>query len=186
MNILMVLQPGHQGTRHVKTHETFCPRSILITIYKSLILPYLNYCCLVWDNCSNYLLDNLQKIQNKAARIITGESYEIRSSDLLRKLNWPILKERRPHQKAMFMFKVKNEQVAQSVAELFSVTNNENHELRSNNKNYFNDKPKTNFIKESIGYSGASYWNNLPRSYKTEGINLQQFRALLRDGATKQ
>ena len=35
------------------------------------------------------------------------------------------------------MFEVKNEQVAQSVAELFSVTNNENHELRSKNKKYF-------------------------------------------------
>ena len=83
------------------------------------------------------------------------------------------------------MFKVKNEQVAQSVAELFSVTNNENHELRSNNKNVLTDKPKTNFLKKSIGYCGASYWNNLPVSCKTE-ISLQQFRALLRDGATKQ
>ena len=44
------------------------------------------------------------------------------------------------------MFKVKNEQVAQSVAELFSVTNNENHELRSNNKTFLTDKPKTNFL----------------------------------------
>ena len=126
--------------------KPFVPRSILVTIYKSLILPYLDYYCLVWDNCSNYLLDNLQKIQNRAARIITGESYEIRSSDLLRKLNWPNLKERRSHQKAIFMFKVKNEQVAQSVAELFSVTNNENHELRSNNKNFLTDKPKTNLV----------------------------------------
>ena len=97
---------------------------------------------MVWDNCSN----KLQKIQNRAARIITGESYEIRSSDLLRKLNRPNVKERRSHQKGMFMFKVQNEQVAQSVAELFSVTNNENHELRSNNKTFLTDKPKTNFL----------------------------------------
>ena len=126
-----------KGLGMLRRMKPFVPRSILITIYKPLILLYLDYCCLVWDNCSNYLLDNLQKIQNKAARIITGESYEIRSSDLLRKLNWPNLKERRSHKKAIFMFEVKNEQVAQSVAELFSVTNNENHELRSKNKKYF-------------------------------------------------
>ena len=119
----------------------------------------------------------MQKIQNRAVRIDTDESYEIRSSDLLRKLNWPILKERRPHQKAMFMFKVKNEQVAQSVAELFSVTNNENHELRSNNKTFLTDKPKTNFLKESIGYSGASYWNNLPGTCKivVQPATIQRF-----------
>ena len=126
-----------KGLGMLRRMRPFVPRSILITIYKSLILHYLDYCCMVWDNCSNYLLDKLQKIQNRAARIITGESYEIRSSDLLRKLNWPNLKERRSHKKAIFMFEVKNEQVAQSVAELFSVTNNENHELRSKNKKYF-------------------------------------------------
>ena len=53
-------------------------------------------------------------------------------------------------------------------------------------KTFLTDKPKTNFLKKGIGYSGASYWNNLPGSCKTEGISLQQFRALLRDGATKQ
>ena len=82
------------------------------------------------------------------------------------------------------MFKVKNEQVAQSVAELFSVTNNENHELRSNNKNFFNDKPKTNFLKKALVILGQAT-GILPVSCKTE-ISLQQFRALLRDGATKQ
>ena len=42
------------------------------------------------------------------------------------------------------------------------------------------------FFRFFDGYSGANYWNNLPGSCKTEGISLQQFRALLRDGGTKQ
>ena len=145
-----------KGLGMLRRMKPFLPRSILVTIYKSLILPYLDYCCLVWDNCSNYLHDNLQKIQNRAARIITGESYEIRSSDLLRKLNWPNLKERRSHKKAIFMFEVKNEQVAQSVAELFSVANNENHGLRSNNKTFLTDKPKTNFLKKTLVILGQA------------------------------
>ena len=32
----------------------------------------------MWDNCSLALKDKLEKLQNKAARIITGDSYEIR------------------------------------------------------------------------------------------------------------
>ena len=63
-----------KGLGMLRRMKPFVPRSILVMVYKSLILPYLDYCCLVWDNCSNYLLDNLQKIQNRAARIITGES----------------------------------------------------------------------------------------------------------------
>ena len=54
------------------------------------------------------------------------------------------------------MFEVKNEQVAQSVAELFSITNNENHELRSNNKTFLTDKPKTNFLKKTLVILGQA------------------------------
>jgi hypothetical protein len=34
-------------------------------------------------------------VQNRAARIITGKSYEIRTSELLKELNWQTLEERR-------------------------------------------------------------------------------------------
>jgi hypothetical protein len=34
--------------------------------------------------------DRLQKYQNRAARVITGATYDIRSSDLLENLNWKI------------------------------------------------------------------------------------------------
>jgi hypothetical protein len=34
-------------------------------------------------------------MQNRAARIITGKSYEIRTSELLKELNWQTLEERR-------------------------------------------------------------------------------------------
>ena len=58
------------------------PKEILITVYKSLVLPYFDYCSMVWNNCSSYLLDNMQKMQNRAARIIMSKPYEIRSRDL--------------------------------------------------------------------------------------------------------
>jgi hypothetical protein len=38
----------------------------------SIVLPYFDYCSLVWENCSVYLQDKLQKMQNRAARVITG------------------------------------------------------------------------------------------------------------------
>ena len=73
--------------------KPFVPKDFLILTYKALGHPYFDYCSLVWDNCSDYLLDDLQKIQNKSARIITGKSYEVRSIDLLNDLNWKTPKE---------------------------------------------------------------------------------------------
>ena len=51
---------------------------------------------------------NLQKLQNRAARIITGASYLKRSCDLLAELGWLNLEVMRQRQKAILMFKVLN------------------------------------------------------------------------------
>ena len=56
-------------------------------LYNAMIQPYFDYCSPLWDNCGIGLKDRLQKYQNRAARVITGPTYDIRSSDLLEKLN---------------------------------------------------------------------------------------------------
>ena len=37
----------------------------------------------IWDNAANYNLQKLQKVQNRAARILTGNNYDIPSKDVL-------------------------------------------------------------------------------------------------------
>ena len=49
---------------------------------------------------------NLQKLQNRAARIITKASYLKRSRDLLTELRWLNLEAMRKRQKAILMFKI--------------------------------------------------------------------------------
>ena len=56
------------------------------------ILPQFDYCSLVWNNCSDYLLDKVQKMQDRPARIVTGRPYEVRSDDVLKELNCQSLK----------------------------------------------------------------------------------------------
>ena len=47
-------------------------RKSLETIYIAFIRPLLVYADVIWDNCSQYEKDELEKIQNEAARIATG------------------------------------------------------------------------------------------------------------------
>ena len=42
----------------------------------------------MWGDHGKALSDKLQKLQNRAARIITFSNYEIRSSELLDELGW--------------------------------------------------------------------------------------------------
>ena len=44
-----------------------CPQSTLFTIYKSLVLPHLDYCSAVWGCIGNGPCQKLEKLQNRAA-----------------------------------------------------------------------------------------------------------------------
>ncbi len=80
------------------------------TIYKALVQPYFDYCSTLWGNCGKSLKDKLQKFQSRAARVITGASYDVRSTDILTTLSWETLDNRRKKSKAVFMYKVLNDQ----------------------------------------------------------------------------
>jgi hypothetical protein len=75
--------------------KSFVSRDTLKIIYIALILPHFDYCSLVWSNCSETLKLYLQKLQNRAARVITGDNYDVRSKQTLLKLGWKTLDERR-------------------------------------------------------------------------------------------
>ena len=56
--------------RHVAENKKSSSKNNMIKVYNAIILPHFDYCSLVWDNCSDYLNDKLQKLQNRAARTI--------------------------------------------------------------------------------------------------------------------
>ena len=47
-------------------------RKSLETIYTSFIRPVIEYGYEVWDNCTQYEKDDIEKIRIEAARIATG------------------------------------------------------------------------------------------------------------------
>ena len=76
--------------------------------FKSLVQPYFNYCCTVWDNCNKTLAVKLQKLQNRAARVLTSSSYDANADALIDKLDWKKLSLQRQFQKAVMVYKSLN------------------------------------------------------------------------------
>ena len=74
-------------------------------IYKAIIQPHIDYCSTVWDGLGVTLLDKIQKLQNRAARIITQSNYHTSASNLLEELGWDNVSTRWKKQKAILMFK---------------------------------------------------------------------------------
>ena len=78
---------------------------------------------------------NLQKKQNRAARIITRADYSIRSSDVLNSLEWSNLEERRKRHLLVTMFKIFNNDCPTYLREQFHRTS-EIHDYNLRGSNY--------------------------------------------------
>ena len=69
-------------------------RRSLQTIYFSFIRPVSEYSNVVWDNCTLYEVNELEKIQIEAARIVTGATKLVSIDSLYIETGWVKLK---PH-----------------------------------------------------------------------------------------
>ena len=96
-------------------------------------------------------------MQDRAARIVTGRPYAVKSNYVLKELNWQSLRER-TYQKSIFTYKVRNNIYTEDITSMLELSNNGNYELRSNNLNYAIQKPNTNFLEKSISYSAGKLW----------------------------
>ena len=154
-----ISKKASKGIGALRLCKSFVPLNILQILYNALILPYFDYCCLVWNICSITLKTSLQKLQNRAARVITGDSYDIRSEQVLGKLGWKTLEERRGIKLTKYMSKVIEGGCPEILSNLFEKCNKEKYNLRSNGKLLRLSKPNTNSIKRSFSYKGAKVWN---------------------------
>ena len=55
----------------LKLVRPFISKDVAVQIYNALISSHFDYCSPIWDCMSGYLSDKLQKLQNRAARVIT-------------------------------------------------------------------------------------------------------------------
>ena len=72
----------------LKYAKQFLQEETLRNMYLSIIEPHLSYCCSVWGSCGNTKMNTLQKLQNRAARIVTDNPLDSSAAPLLQRLGW--------------------------------------------------------------------------------------------------
>ncbi len=75
-----------RGLRHI------VPPATLLQIYNAIVVPHVDYGDIVYESWTQNNLDRLQKMQNQAARIISGSSHHTHRNDMYADLNWLSLK----------------------------------------------------------------------------------------------
>ena len=102
-NIVKKVKSGLSALRQIRD---FVLLDALKKVYFAVIQPHFDYCSLVWHNCNKGFKEKLQKLQNRAGRIITRSSYDVRSAEILEKLGWLTLEHRWHLNKVLLMHKI--------------------------------------------------------------------------------
>ena len=166
----------------IKRVRPFAPLTTLQYIYNSLVQPHFNYCCVVWDNCNKTYADKLQKLKNRAARVLTSSSCDTAADSLLEKLGWRKLDTQRKFEKAVMVYKSLNglapDYLRPMLIDRSSVTN---YSLRDTEGKLAvpKAKPRTNYLKNSFSYNGAVlsvFWNSLSTELRKTN-NLSEFKS---------
>ena len=153
-------------------------RITLNQIYFSYVLPVLEYSSVVWDGCSLQDSNALDKLQNEAARIVTGLTRSVSLENLYRECGWTSLAERRKQQKLIFMLRTMNGFVPSYVSDLIPPVIREvtNYPLRNQN-NITTPFCRTEILRKSCIPSSISLWNSLDESMRNSpSLNSFKYR----------
>ena len=112
--------------------------------------------------------------------MITGSTYEIRSTEIFEKLGWErieIILKKREH---IMTFKALRGDTPRYVSDLFVPSHNYMYQLRSNDRKLHTEKPNTNFLKKSFSYRGAVSWNSTSKIVDVhDQLSLPSFKTLI-------
>ena len=101
----------------------------------------------------------MQKLQNRAARVLTYSSYDASADNLIKILDWKDIACQQQNARATMVYKCLHGLAPEYLCSKFSKRDSVYSLRDSENKVPL---PRTNYLKNSFSYSNAITWNNLP------------------------
>ena len=159
----------------------FIPFKIAKLLANSLVMPYFDYCDLVWNNCSKDLCEKLQILQNRLARVVLKEGRRAHITDMLNAMKWKNLETRSNINLIHLVRKCLLNEAPNYLTEKFAyVYSRHNYPTNSsNNLNLLQDNVRTQAGKRTFHYRGADAWNDIPHDVKVLPYNSKRFKKAL-------
>ena len=153
----------------------FLDEKVALKIYKSMILPYLDYGDIIYNTASQEGLDKLQRLQNRCLKICKNLSIRFDTKELHSITKFPMLETRRRAHINNFMYKRLKK---------VSLVDTRDIRTRAHDAPLFKIKiPKNEAYKRSVQYAGAVQWNSLSKETRNvesfDRFKLGQKRAML-------
>ena len=163
----------------IKHSRKFLGEKCSLILYKSLVLPVIDYGDLLYWKSSAYKLSALQILQNKFCRILLRTGIETSTADLHNSLRLMKLDCRQTYHYAIFVFKtVKGLHPANIIDKLQLPYEDRALTTRAGVRGDFMIPPLLLRVTEaSFSYSGPELWNSLPQNLR-EAQTVNEFKKL--------
>ena len=152
------------------------PITAKLQIYKSAVLPYFNYCSLVWHFCRASDRKKIECINERGLRAVYCD-WNSSYAELLTRAKFTTLHNMRLQNMAIFMYKIKHKLPPKNIINLFD-TSPSNYNLRNSDFRC----PRFTGIKygrHSLRYFGPYLWAKLTPDIRISTI-LQSFKNNIR------
>ncbi len=139
-----------------------------LMLYKSLVVPHLEYCDVIWDTCAGILKDKIQKLQNRACKIILKTKKQAHTNDIHSKLRLWKLSERRRFHTACLAYKCKHNPQPTYLSNLYQQVNqiHQHNTRQASNRDLFVVRNNTEAGKAMFRNRSIPLWNSLPAKVK--------------------
>ena len=124
--------------------------------------PHFNYCCSVWGSCGTTRLDKLQKLQNRAARIVANSDFDTSAAPLIQELGWSTVETLFHRETSNMAFKCLRNLAPEYRSGYFSkLSDCHNRGLRNPKTDLLLPRMRTSYGQKSFVYRGAKVCNEL-------------------------
>ena len=139
----------------------FVDRNLCLMLCNGLVLPLFDYCDIVYSNCNITEIVKLQRLQNRAAKLILQVPFDTNTHEVLSKLKWFYLTERLFYHRCIFMFNCFNFTSPDYLKRTFSVADH-GHNTRSNSRRDLQiPRCRSGCGQKTFAYQGVKAWNSL-------------------------
>jgi len=164
--------------------RSFLTSDTLVTLYNTLVFPYLNYCAIIWADKNNTHINDLFLLQKRIIRTCTNSAWLAHTDPLFYSLKTLKVCDLYTFQTAQFMYQYNRNQLPTHILDQDFFMINLDVQARINPRisadcNYYVRRTNTVLADKTLRINGAVLWNSLSSSLK-QAPSLSTFKSRLK------
>ena len=158
----MYTEEDLQSYRTFEVYKTLCARGYIKEYVSKYCSTTFQLLLLRLGMLRATKLKTLQKLQNRAARIVTGSPFDTPAAPLLQRLGWPSIDKPINRETCTMVFKSLNDLALENLGNIFSKLSDVHARVLRNTKcNLALPTMRTAYGQKSFAFRGANAWNKL-------------------------